>query len=35
VLADLEQVSLHAEARALAFEAITDVLFAGNRDTRP
>jgi len=29
VLADLDQVSLHSEAHALAFEAITAALFAG------
>jgi hypothetical protein len=31
VLADLDQVSLHNEARALAFEAITAALYAGHR----
>ena len=31
VLADLEQVSLHNEARALAFEAITATLFDGRQ----
>jgi len=31
VLADLDQVSLHSEAHALAFEAITAALFAGRQ----
>jgi hypothetical protein len=32
VLADLDQVSLHSEAHALAFEAITAALFAGRQN---
>jgi hypothetical protein len=32
VLADLNQVNLHSEAHALAFEAITAALFAGRRN---
>jgi hypothetical protein len=32
VLADLEQVSMHSEAHALAFEAITATLFDGRQD---
>jgi hypothetical protein len=32
VLADLDQVSLHSEAHALAFEAITATLFAGRQN---
>jgi hypothetical protein len=35
VLADLDQVSLHSEARLLAFEAITATLFDGSRGTGP
>lgn len=35
VLADLDQVSLHGEARVLAFEAITAALFDGNRGAGP
>ena len=31
VLADLDQVSLHSEAHALAFEAITAALYAGHK----
>ena len=31
VLADLDQVSLHSEAHALAFEAITATLYAGHK----
>jgi len=33
VLADLDQVSLHSEARALAFEAITAALYAGRQNS--
>lgn len=35
VLADLDQVSLHSEARLLAFEAITATLFEGARGAGP
>jgi hypothetical protein len=34
-LADLDQISLHGEARALAFEAITAALFDGNHGAGP
>ena len=34
-LADLDQVSLHGEARVLAFEAITAALFDGNHGAGP
>ena len=34
-LADLDQVSLHGEARALAFEAITAALFEGSHGAGP
>ncbi len=33
VLADLDQVSLHSEAHALAFEAITAALYAGRQNS--